>query len=406
MKTIDTIYINGAFVTPHGREPLVLLDPATERETTTVILADEVDAQRAIAAAKAARTTVARTTREERMDWLQRLHDAVAAAEQDIVDVMVAEYGGTTAMATGTARRAAASFAIARRLLGEYAFEREVGGARVTMVPHGVVGLITPWNANIGFIATKLSMAIAAGSTAVIKPSELSAAQTALITRVMHGAALPPGVFNIVTGRGDVVGAEITRHPDIAKISFTGFGQHLLLEAPPQAPHDDHRIRHVAGPAREEQGAVAQCLQRRGGVVARQHHHEQRDELQRHRLAAVHGHHAGKEGDEHDDGAQQPLHGRTQADEQRHQRARQHAGQHLVELVAQRAGQIHQARAQRAHRHGHRGRQVGDGVGQERQADDARGDAQAGVEIMTEEERARREGVMHGGTRQQWTSPL
>ena len=222
MKTIATIYIDGQFVTPHGREPLVLLDPATERETTTVILADDVDAQRAIAAAKAALAVVSRTTREERMAWLQRLHDAVAAAEQDIVDVIVAEYGGTMAMATGTARRAAASFAIAHRLLAEYPFERDVGGARVTMVPHGVVGMITPWNASIGFIASKLAMAIAAGCTSVIKPSELSAAQTELITRVMHGAGLPPGVFNIVTGRGDVVGAEITRHPDIAKISFTG----------------------------------------------------------------------------------------------------------------------------------------------------------------------------------------
>jgi aldehyde dehydrogenase (NAD+) len=222
MKTIATIYIDGQFVTPHGREPLALLDPATERETTTVILADDVDAQRAIAAAKAAYAVVSRTPRAERMAWLQRLHDAVAAAEQDIIDVMVAEYGGTTAMATGTARRAATSFAIARRLLAEYPFEREVGGARVTMVPHGVVGMITPWNASIGFIASKLAMAIAAGSTAVIKPSELSAAQTELITRVMHGAGLPPGVFNIVTGRGDVVGAAITRHPDIAKISFTG----------------------------------------------------------------------------------------------------------------------------------------------------------------------------------------
>jgi aldehyde dehydrogenase (NAD+) len=222
MKSIATIYIDGQFVTPHGSEPLVLLDPTTERETTTVILADAVDAQRAIAAAKAAYPAVSRTTRAERMAWLQRLHDAVVAAEQDIVDVIVAEYGGTMAMATGTARRAAASFAIARRLLVEYPFEREVGGARVTMVPHGVVGMITPWNASIGFIASKLAMAIAAGSTSVIKPSELSAAQTELITRVMHGAGLPPGLFNIVTGRGDVVGAEITRHPDIAKISFTG----------------------------------------------------------------------------------------------------------------------------------------------------------------------------------------
>lgn len=222
MKTINTIYIDGAFVTPHGREPLVLVDPATEAETTTVILADEVDAQRAIAAAKAAGPAFARTSRAERMELLQRLHDAVAAAEQDIVDVMIAEYGGTTAMATGTARRAAASFALARKVLADYAFEREVGGARVVMVPHGVVGMITPWNANVGFIASKLATALAAGSTCVIKPSELSAAQTELFTRVLHRAALPPGVFNIVTGRGETVGAEITRHPDIAKISFTG----------------------------------------------------------------------------------------------------------------------------------------------------------------------------------------
>jgi aldehyde dehydrogenase (NAD+) len=156
------------------------------------------------------------------MEWLQALSAAVAAAEADIVEVMVAEYGGTTAMAQGTARRAAASFALARKVLADYPFEREVGGARVHMVPHGVVGMITPWNANIGFIASKLAMAIASGSTSVIKPSELSAAQTELLTRVLHGAGLPPGVFNIVTGRGDTVGAEIARHPDIAKISFTG----------------------------------------------------------------------------------------------------------------------------------------------------------------------------------------
>jgi aldehyde dehydrogenase (NAD+) len=222
MRIIDTIYVNGEFVTPHGREPLVLVDPATERETTTVILADETDARRAIAAAKAAFPAFSQSTREQRMDWLQRLSDAVAAAEADIVEAMIAEYGGTTAMATGTARRAAASFALARKLLAGYAFEREVGGARVRMVPHGVVGMITPWNANIGFIASKLAMAIAAGSTAVVKPSELSAAQTDLIARVLHRAGLPPGVFNIVTGRGDTVGAEIARHPDIAKISFTG----------------------------------------------------------------------------------------------------------------------------------------------------------------------------------------
>jgi aldehyde dehydrogenase (NAD+) len=65
-------------------------------------------------------------------------------------------------------------------------------------------------------------MAIAAGCTAVIKPSEMSAMQTQLFTECLHEAGLPKGVFNIVNGRGDVVGAELTRHRDIAKISFTG----------------------------------------------------------------------------------------------------------------------------------------------------------------------------------------
>ncbi|MDN4056504.1 aldehyde dehydrogenase family protein [Massilia sp. YIM B02763] len=222
MHTIDTIYIDGAFVAPHGTERLVLVDPATGQETTTVVLADEVDAQRAIAAAKAAFATTSQASRAQRMEWLQRLHDEVQAAENEIVAAMVQEYGGTMAMAVGTARRSAASFALARKLLADYPFERQVGGARVTMVPHGVVGMITPWNANAGFIAGKLAMAIAAGSSAVIKPSELSAVQTEVLTRAMHRAGLPPGVFNIVTGRGETVGAEITRHPDIAKISFTG----------------------------------------------------------------------------------------------------------------------------------------------------------------------------------------
>ena len=222
MQTIDTIYINGAFVAPHGSEVLELFNPATGAPASRVRLADEVDAQRAIAAAAQAYTTFRNTTREQRMDYLQRLHDLVAQHEGELVATMVEEYGGPLSICTGTARRAAASFAAARKILADYQFERRVGTAKVVMEPLGVVGLITPWNANYGFICSKLSMALAAGSTVVIKPSELSAAQTALLTRILHQAALPAGVLNIVTGRGDTVGAEITRHPDIAKISFTG----------------------------------------------------------------------------------------------------------------------------------------------------------------------------------------
>lgn len=222
MKLIDTIYIKGRLVTPHGTERFTLVNPVTEQEAAHVVLADEVDAQNAIAAASAAYRELAGSSREQRMDWLARLHEVVAEAEEELIATMIEEYGGPHMICTATSRRAAASFDQARTLLADYRFEREVASARVRMEPLGVVGLITPWNANYGMICSKLAMAIAAGSTAVIKPSELSARQTELLTRVLHRAELPAGLFNILTGRGDIVGAAFVRHPGIAKISFTG----------------------------------------------------------------------------------------------------------------------------------------------------------------------------------------
>ncbi|AWL04796.1 aldehyde dehydrogenase family protein [Massilia oculi] len=222
MKSIDSIYIKGQFVTPHGTERFTLIDPVTEQEAAQVTLADEVDAENAIAAATATYHELAGSSREQRMGWLARLHEVVAAAEEELIAMMIEEYGGPHGISVATSKRAAASFDQARTLLADYPFERQVASARVRMEPLGVVGLITPWNANYGMICSKLAMAIAAGSTAVIKPSELSARQTEVLTRVLHRAEVPAGLFNVLTGRGDVVGAAFVRHPGIAKISFTG----------------------------------------------------------------------------------------------------------------------------------------------------------------------------------------
>lgn len=222
MKTITQIYINGQFVTPHGTEVLELINPATGQATTRVTLGDEHDTRAAIAAAKAAWPALARSSRDERIAMLQRLHAAVLAKTDELAAVMVAEYGASDAFCRASARRAANSFVNTIELLKTFEFVRAAGKARVIMEPLGVVGIITPWNSSYGFICSKMATALAAGSTVVIKPSELSAAQTALLTECVHAAGLAPGVFNIVNGRGDTVGAEITRHPDIAKISFTG----------------------------------------------------------------------------------------------------------------------------------------------------------------------------------------
>jgi aldehyde dehydrogenase (NAD+) len=222
MHTIDQIYIDGAFVTPHGEERFELFNPATEEVIGTVRLADEEDTRRAIAAAKRAFPAFSRTTVAERIALLRRMHAAVEARGDDLFAAVLQEYGAPVSRGRWMVQHASSVFLDAIETLEHFAFERRTGTATVVMQAVGVVGLITPWNSNAGFICGKLATAIAAGCTAVIKPSEMSALQTRVVTEALHTAGAPAGVFNIVTGRGDVVGATIVGSPDIAKISFTG----------------------------------------------------------------------------------------------------------------------------------------------------------------------------------------
>jgi aldehyde dehydrogenase (NAD+) len=220
-NVIDKIYIEGEFVTPHGTELFDLFNPATGQVIGQVRLADEVDAEAAVAAAKRALPAWSATSREERIDALRRLQDAVAARLADIREAVVAEYGGPVRNSY-LADSTVGAFADMIKTLENFDFTRQLGNATVEMTPIGVAGLIMPWNSDPFFICDKLATALAAGCTAVIKPSEMSATQTQVITEALHAAGLPEGVFNVVTGRGDIVGTTISRHPDIAKISFTG----------------------------------------------------------------------------------------------------------------------------------------------------------------------------------------
>jgi aldehyde dehydrogenase (NAD+) len=222
MLQIDKIYIDGQFVTPHGTEWFELFNPATEQVIGHVQLADADDARRAIAAAKAAFPVFSRTPIGERIAMLKRMQAQLAAREDELLEAVIIEYGAPAARSRWMAAYPAAVIGDTIAGLEEVEFERRAGRARVKMYPVGVAGLITPWNSDAGFICGKLAAAMAAGCTAVIKPSEMSAWQTQIVTQALHAADLPKGVFNIVTGRGDVVGNEITTSADIAKISFTG----------------------------------------------------------------------------------------------------------------------------------------------------------------------------------------
>ena len=222
IKTITTHYIDGAFVESDGREVMDIINPTNGRVIARVTLADEEDARRAIAAAKRAFANFRRSPKEERMEILRRLHKAVSARIADLTKTMVEEYGGVVRFAGPIVQAGAEVFLAAERALHDLPLTRSWGKTTVTMEPVGVAGLISPWNADAFFLCMKLASAVAAGCTVVMKPSELSALQTRVWLECVHEANLPKGVCNVVAGRGEVVGAELVRNPDVAKISFTG----------------------------------------------------------------------------------------------------------------------------------------------------------------------------------------
>ena len=205
MHTIEQIFINGEFVTPHGTEWFDLYNPATAQVMGQVRLADEVDAERAIAAAKAAFPAWSRTTKQERIAALKRMHAAVAARHDALLDAIVEEYGAPASRSAWMVSYPAEVIAQAIEALEAFEFVTPAGAATVQMTPLGVAGLITPWNSDAGFICGKLAAALAAGCTAVIKPSEMTPL-TSLYMAERCFNSLPAGVVNVLTGYGAETG--------------------------------------------------------------------------------------------------------------------------------------------------------------------------------------------------------
>jgi aldehyde dehydrogenase (NAD+) len=222
IKTVTTHYIDGAFVQSHGREVMDILKPTNGQLIGRVTLGDEEDTRRAIAAANRAFASFSRTTKEERSHHLRQLHKAVSARIDDLTAIMIEEYGGVARFARLIVESGVNAFAAAEKGLQELPLRQSWGKTTVTLEPVGVAGLITAWNANALFICLKLASAVAAGCTVVIKPSEMSSLQTRVMVEALNAAGLPNGVYNVVTGLGTTVGAELVRNPDVGKISFTG----------------------------------------------------------------------------------------------------------------------------------------------------------------------------------------
>lgn len=225
MKIIDKIYVNGRFTAPHGTETQDLYNPATGEKIGIVHLGDKIDTDQAIEAAKTAFLTFSKSTLKERGEILQRLYDAILANEEALNKAAVEEYGSPISATKGRTRYAAQIFLDTKAAMESFEFEKQLEYATIVNEPLGVIAAITPWNADYTHICGKLAPAIAAGCTIVIKPSEISAIQTQILTECFDHAGVPKGVINIVNGTGPVVGAVLTAHPDIAVVTFTGSTQ-------------------------------------------------------------------------------------------------------------------------------------------------------------------------------------
>jgi aldehyde dehydrogenase (NAD+) len=189
--------------------------------------ATAVDVEAAIAAAKAAFPVWSRSSIQLRHDILKRIGDEILARKEEIGRLLAREEGKTLAEGIGETVRAGQIFLFfsgeALRLAGEkLASVRPSIDVEITREPLGVIGLITPWNFPIAIPAWKIAPALAYGNCVVLKPAELVPATAHALAEIIARAGLPAGVFNLVMGRGSVVGEAMLRHKDVAGISFTG----------------------------------------------------------------------------------------------------------------------------------------------------------------------------------------
>lgn len=225
MKRIKEHYINGEWVTSTGTEMIDVVNPDTEEVFGQIVNGTETDLNRAVAAARNAFTSFAKTTRKERITYLENIITAYENRKADFIETITHELGAPRSISEKVHyEMGLRHFKQAKEELKNFSFEADHASTIVVKEPIGVSGLITPWNFPTNQVATKVASAFAAGCPVVLKPSELTPFTTIILAEVIHDARLPKGVFNLVNGTGEVVGNGISSHPDIDFISFTGSG--------------------------------------------------------------------------------------------------------------------------------------------------------------------------------------
>jgi aldehyde dehydrogenase (NAD+) len=220
-------YINGQWVNPKSKEEIKVVNPATEQDCAVIALANKDDVNDAVVAAKNAYDTWAFTSKEERIQLLEKLYESYKKRWNDIAEAITMEMGApkdfSTKLQAGTGAAHIKSFI---KYLKNFEFEKPLGehapNQRLIYEPKGVCALITPWNWPMNQVCLKVMPALAAGCTMVLKPSELAPLSSMILAELIDEVKFPAGVFNLINGDGATTGDALTSHPDINMISFTG----------------------------------------------------------------------------------------------------------------------------------------------------------------------------------------
>ena len=241
-------YVDGRWQSPESPVTAPVVDPATEQVVGRIALGGAGDVARAVAAARRAFPGFSQVPVAERAALLERILALLERRAGDFIDAMVTEMGAAISFVRASQLPfGVAHVRVAIEVLRRYRFLVVEGTTAIAREPIGVCGLITPWNWPLYQVTAKVAPALAAGCTVVLKPSELSPISALLFAEVMHDAGVPAGVFNLVLGSGETVGAALAAHPEVDLVSITGSTRAGVLVAQAAAPTVKRVVQELGG---------------------------------------------------------------------------------------------------------------------------------------------------------------
>jgi aldehyde dehydrogenase (NAD+) len=224
MSNLKNFYINGQWVAPSVANDFDVINPSNEEVCATISLGSEADTNAAVAAARAAFDDWAFTPKAEKLALLRKLLEIYKARSEEMAQAMSMEMGAPLKLSRAQ-QVGAGSWHLEGFINAFETFEFDTPYTATEMTlrePIGVCALITPWNWPMNQIVLKVIPAIAAGCTVVLKPSEIAPLSGVLFSEFMDEAGFPAGVYNMLNGDGPGVGSQLSAHPDVDMVSFTG----------------------------------------------------------------------------------------------------------------------------------------------------------------------------------------